>query len=288
MIQAIAYVGDPATLPIIKLRAKPQIRTRNGFDETSLAELAATIKEVGVIEPLIVRRDPTDPETYIVIAGERRLLAASMAGHTEVPVLIRDASDSQAATLQAIENLQRENLSLADTADGVAALLKHYKTPKEVCKALGKSPAWVSKHLSMTRLTDVVKTVLLTGITEDAELLLCLDQVARTKGEAAQATLERLLDGLEQGTTTRTTARAALAALKAPTPDGEPAGEEAGEGEGKGNATPVSAKLKLSASLAHEILHALKFTAAHDSPRGLTNAAIEAVERLMTENGWKA
>lgn len=177
---------------------------------------------------------------------------------------------------------------LADTAEGVAALLKHYKTPKEVCKALGKSPAWVSKHLSMTRLTDVVKTVLLTGITEDAELLLCLDQIARTKGEAARAVLEQLLDGLEQGTTTRTSARVALAALKAPTPDGEPDDREGeGEGESTAPATPVSAKLKLSASLAHEILHALKFTAAHDTPRGLTSAAIEAVEKLMDDNGWK-
>lgn len=216
MIQAVQYIGEPATLPVVVIKTKAQIRTRNGFDEESLTELANSIKEVGILEPLIVRRDPTDDARFELIAGERRLLAATMADLAEVPVLIRNASDIEAATLQAIENLQRENLSLADTADGVAVLLKHYKTPKAVAKALGKSQPWVSKQLAITRLATSVRGVLAEGLTEDAEILIGLDKIARMRAEDALPTFNRLVSGLKEGTTTRTSVRLALTRLKTP------------------------------------------------------------------------
>jgi len=217
MIQAIHYIGEPATLPLISIRAATQIRTRNGFDEESLKELANSIGEVGILQPIIVQRDPTDDARYLVIAGERRLIAASMAGLTEVPALVRTVDQTQAATMQAIENLQRENLGLADVADGVAALMKHYKTPKAVAKALGKSTAWVSKHMSITRMATSVRGVLAAGLTEDPEILLGLNQLANMRVEDSLPTFLRLVKGLEDGTTTRTSVRLALTRLKTPT-----------------------------------------------------------------------
>lgn len=241
MIQAVHYIGEPATLPVVAIKTAAQIRTRNGFDEQSLTELANSIREVGILEPLIVRRDPTDDTQHIVIAGERRLLAATMAGLAEVPVLIRTADEAQAATLQAIENLQRENLGLADTAEGVAALLKHYQTPKAVAKALGKSVPWVSKHLSITKAPTKVRQLLSAGLTEDAEILLGLAQIARLTVYDAKPAFDKLAAGLDDGTTTRTSVRLALTRLKTltQTPDAD-GGDDDGEGEGEGSGESAS------------------------------------------------
>jgi ParB/RepB/Spo0J family partition protein len=248
MIQAIHDIGAPATLPIIAIKAELQIRTRNRFDKQSLTELAASIAELGILEPLIVRLHATDEAQFILIAGERRLMAASMAGLADVPVLIRNTTDIEAATIQAVENLQRENLGLADTADGVAALLKHYKTPKAVATALGKSTAWVSKHMAVTRLTPVVREIIDEGKTEDMEILLGLDKIARTPSNEAIKAFERLLDGFINGSTTRATVRIALAALKQPknvTKDGgEGDDEEEGEG-GDGDTSGAEGQAKL-------------------------------------------
>lgn len=232
MIQPVPYIGEPATLPIPLLRTETQIRTRNGFDEESLNELAASIKEVGIIEPLIVRRDPANEGQYIVIAGERRLLAACIANLAEVPVIVRETDATQAAVLQAVENLQREDLSLSDVADGVAALLTHYKTPKAVAKALGKSGPWVSKHLAIKRLAPSVRAILANDLTEDVELLLGLDQIAKMKATPETlSTFQSLANGLEAGTTTRATVRLALARLKTPAaPDLSDDDDEGGEG----------------------------------------------------------
>jgi ParB/RepB/Spo0J family partition protein len=231
MIQAAHYIGEPATLPLIAIRAATQIRTRNGFDEESLKELAGSIGEVGILQPIIVQRDPLDDARYLVIAGERRLIAASMAGLTEVPALVRTVDETQAATMQAIENLQRENLGLADVADGVAALLKHYRTPKAVAKALGKSTAWVSKHMSITKLATSVRGILAEGLSEDPEILLGLDKIARTGGEEALKTFHRLAAGLADGKTTRASVRNALASLKNPK---DHASSEAGDADNEG------------------------------------------------------
>lgn len=251
MIQAIPYIGEPATLPIVAIQTERQIRTRNGFDEQSLSELAASIREVGVMEPLIVR-PAKEQGKYIVIAGERRLLASSMAQLAEVPVLIREATDAEAATMQAIENLQRENLALADTADGVGQLLQHYKSPKAVAKALGKSPAWVSKHLSVTRVCASVRAILNEGLTQDAEIVLGLDKIARMKATDAFPTLNALVRDVEAGTITREKVRLALQRLKGPGPaqedDNNDDAGEAGDGTASQQVLYVDVTLALTQS----------------------------------------
>ena len=213
MIQPIPYIGEPATLPIVQVRTKTQIRTRNGFDEQSLSELASSIREVGIIEPLIVR-PCSDGHGYEVIAGERRLLAASMAELTEVPVIIRDADDAAAAVIQAIENLQREQLTLADTCDGVLSLMTHYGKAGAVAKALGKSPSWVSKHIGLAKAHPDVRALMSEGLTDDAELLGTLAQIRKHKD--GMIAFNRLAKGLETRDTTRAIARKTLDDLKAP------------------------------------------------------------------------
>lgn len=215
MIKPVPYIGEPASLPLSAIVSEQQIRTRNGFDEASLSELAASIASVGLIEPIIVRPDPatagTEQPRYIVIAGERRLIAADMAGLAEVPVIIRDVTAEDAKIVQAIENLQRENLTLADTATGVQDLLQQYKTPSNLAKALGKSASWVSKHLSLAKLKGPVRVAMDAGVTEDAELLFSLETLRKRDSDAFAVQLE----GLETGTTTRASVRDALAKAKA-------------------------------------------------------------------------
>lgn len=234
MIQAVPAIGTPATLPLHMLRADTQIRTRNGFDEASLSGLATTIKEHGLIQPIVVR--PGDDGEYIVIAGERRMLACSMAGLSEVPVLIRESDSGDTMAVQAIENIQRQQLTLADTADGVAQLVAHYGSAKAAALVLGMSPAWISKHVSLTKAHPDVRTVLFSGLTEDLELVGTLNQIRKLPNGAGVDTFKRLASGLEQGTVTRADARAALDKLKAPTLPAQKT-SEGDEEEGEGNAS---------------------------------------------------
>jgi ParB/RepB/Spo0J family partition protein len=294
MIRAIQDIGTPSTLPIIAIRTETQIRTRNGFDEQSLTELSASIKELGILEPLIVRPHATDDAHFILIAGERRLLAASMAGLAEVPVLIRNTTDIEAATIQAVENLQRENLGLADTAEGVATLLKHYKTPKAVAKALGKSPAWVSKHMAVTRLTPVVREIVDEGKTDDMEILLGMDKIARMASNDAIKAFGRLLDGFASGLTTRASVRIALADLKPPKPrvglirDEEEGAEDEGAEESTGGKSTsanreIFGKLELAHEVAKEILAALEYAKGHKPSSRPTDSTIEHVRDFIAK-----
>jgi ParB/RepB/Spo0J family partition protein len=267
MIQTVPYIGQPATLPLVSIETEKQIRTRNGFDETSLRELAATIREVGIIEPIIVRRHPTQDDRYIVIAGERRLLAASLADLAEVPTIIRETTPEAAAVVQAIENLQRVDLSLADTAEGVALLVKEHRGVKAVAKLLGKSPAWVSKHASIAKLTTGVRRILDNELSEDPELLLALDQIARMKTEDAIEAFVKLANGLESGTTTRASVRAALERLKAgpvsPSSPGEGEGDDDGEQANDQAPTEKFGRLELAEAAAQKMLAALKYAQEH-------------------------
>ena len=284
MIQAVPYIGQPATLPIVAIQAEKQIRMRNGFDETSLRELAATIREVGIIEPIIVRRSPLHDDQYVVIAGERRLLAASLAGLHEVPTIIRETTPEAAAVVQAIENLQRVDLSLADTAEGVALLVKEHKGVRQVAKLLGKSPAWVSKHASIAKLTTTVRRILDNELSEDPELLLALDQIARMKATEAQAVFLNLANGLEAGTTTRANVRAALEQLKSGKVERESGGDEGDDADGDGDGDQVRekfGKLELTQSTATQVLAALKYAKEHKPSSRPSDELIAYVEDFV-------
>ncbi len=129
---------------------------RKIFDDEALAELSASIEKHGVIQPLLVR--PLTGGTYQLVAGERRWRAARMAGLTEVPVVIRELSDEDAAALALIENLQREDLDPIEEAEGYRYLMETYSiTQEEAAQKVGKSRSAVA---NLMRLLSLPKDVL--------------------------------------------------------------------------------------------------------------------------------
>jgi len=135
---------------------------RRQFDEAALQELADSIAEHGVLQPIVVR--PLESGGYQIIAGERRWRASRMAGLTEVPVIVREADDKVTMELALIENLQREDLNVLEEAEGYRALMDLYGlTQEEAAKRLGKSRPVVANTLRILTLPQPVLTLLREG-----------------------------------------------------------------------------------------------------------------------------
>ena len=135
---------------------------RKHFDEASLAELAASIQEHGIIQPLTVRKLASG--YYQIIAGERRWRAARLAGLSEVPVIVIEADDRKAAELAMIENLQREDLNPMEEAAGFQSLIETYHmTQEEAATRVGKSRSAVTNALRLLSLTPSVRKLVEEG-----------------------------------------------------------------------------------------------------------------------------
>ena len=135
---------------------------RKHFDEASLAELAASIQEHGIIQPLTVRKLASG--YYQIIAGERRWRAARLAGLSEVPVIVIEADDRKAAELAMIENLQREDLNPMEEAGGFQSLIETYHmTQEEAATRVGKSRSAVTNALRLLSLTPSVRKLVEEG-----------------------------------------------------------------------------------------------------------------------------
>ena len=154
--------GGGATMLRISDVEPRKNQPRRIFDEAALAELAASIAQHGIIQPLVVRDDHTG--FYSIIAGERRWRAAKMAGLTEVPVVILDVDDAKAAELALIENLQREDLNPVEEAQAYRALMDDYGlTQQEVADRVGKQRPTVANTLRLLDLTDGALEMLADG-----------------------------------------------------------------------------------------------------------------------------
>lgn len=155
---------------------------RRNFPEAGIKELAASIREVGILQPLVIRSTEAGFE---LIAGERRLRAAKVAGLERVPVLIRPAGENESMELALVENLQREDLNPIETAAAYQALMDGFGLSKEqLARRLGKSRAAVTNTLRLARLPASVQEMLLQGkLTEGhARALLALsteDEIIR-------------------------------------------------------------------------------------------------------------
>ena len=135
---------------------------RKLFDETALAELADSIREHGVIQPLTVRKLASG--YYQIIAGERRWRAARMAGLTEVPAVVIEADDQKAAELALVENLQREDLNPMEEAAGYQALIQTYHmTQEEAAQRVGKSRSAVANAMRLLGLQPAVRKLVEEG-----------------------------------------------------------------------------------------------------------------------------
>jgi len=136
---------------------------RSHFDKDEMAELAASIKEHGILQPLLVTRGEL-PNQYILIAGERRLLAARQAGLAEIPVIIRDASELERVELALIENVQRADLSPLETAEAYRQLAEEFNLSHEqIAERVGKSRTAISNTLRLLKLPTTIQQSLAEG-----------------------------------------------------------------------------------------------------------------------------
>lgn len=141
-----------------------RFQPRMDFDEEALQDLSDSIRVKGVLQPILVRRLPEDQDRYEIIAGERRWRAAQMAQVHNVPVLIRDFSDQEAAEVALIENLQRRDLNPLEEAEGYKRLMDEFqRSQEEVAQALGKSRSHLANMVRLLNLPMPVKTMLRTG-----------------------------------------------------------------------------------------------------------------------------
>lgn len=137
---------------------------RRDFDNDQLEELANSIREKGVMQPILVRPSQADPDTYEIIAGERRWRAAQKAGLHEVPVIIREVDDKEALELAIIENVQRADLNSIDEALGYGELMDKYEyTQNDLAQVIGKSRSHVANTIRLLKLPNDVKGLLASG-----------------------------------------------------------------------------------------------------------------------------
>ena len=206
-------------LPISRVEPREE-QPRVNFDEASLGELAESIREYGMIQPITVRRLASG--YYQIIAGERRWRAARMAGLTEVPVRVLDADDRRVSELALVENLQREDLNPIEEARGLRALMTDYgMTQEEAAQSVGNSRSAVANSLRLLNLCPYVSELLEQGLlsTGHAKCLLAIGDSAAQ--EAAANTI--VAQGLSVRQTERLCARLAKETAKndAPKPADE-------------------------------------------------------------------
>ena len=177
-----AFFDDvPVTAPVadVKLQAQPEEQSgvkrlkirdiepnpdqpRKNFDKAALEALASSIKEHGVIQPILVK--PTKGGIYIIIAGERRWRAAKLAGIKEIPCIIGEYTEKEIMEVALIENLQREDLNPIEESEGYKKLMDAFAlTQEEVSQRVGKSRSAVANALRLNQLSDTVKKMVIDG-----------------------------------------------------------------------------------------------------------------------------
>jgi ParB family chromosome partitioning protein len=189
------------TLAVNKIRpGKYQPRTQ--MDQEALAELAASIKSQGLMQPVLVR--PIGRDVYELIAGERRWRAAQLAGLDQVPALVREVADEAALSMALIENIQRENLNAMEEANGLQRLVQEFKmTHQQAADAVGRSRSAATNLLRLLNLAKPVQALLMQGALEmgHARALLALDgarQVEAANRAAARGMSVRETEALAQ------------------------------------------------------------------------------------------
>jgi ParB family chromosome partitioning protein len=212
-LDALLGGGEPPreqllTLPVARIRpGRYQPRTK--MDQQALAELAASIRSQGLMQPLLVR--PVDRDRYELVAGERRWRAAQMAGLDEVPALVREVPDEAALAMSLIENIQRENLNPMEEAAGLQRLVDEFRmTHEQAADAVGRSRSATTNLLRLLKLARPVQEMLMEGALEmgHARALLALDgarQVEAAKRVAAKGLSVREAEALVHKTLRGTT-----------------------------------------------------------------------------------
>jgi len=168
-----ALLGDQAEdyQALDKVRSTKQVaieylkpgryQPRRLMDDGPIAELAASIKDKGIIQPIVVRRHPDDATHFEIIAGERRWRAAQVAQLHEVPILVREFTDQEALEVALVENLQRQDLSPLEEAEAYQRLMDEFgHTQEELSQGIGKSRSHIANTIRLLGLPDEVKAML--------------------------------------------------------------------------------------------------------------------------------
>ena len=202
------------TLPLDEIIPNKE-QPRKQFDEEALADLAASIAQHGVLQPLLVR--PMPDGTYQLVAGERRWRASRMAGLTEVPVVIREMDERESAELALIENLQREDLNPMEEAIGYRTLMESYGlTQEETAQVVNKSRPAVANALRLLMLPETVTDMVAAGKLSAGHAR----TVLAFEGEEAQ--IAAATAAVEQGLSVRELEKRAKAAKAKPRAPKEP------------------------------------------------------------------
>ena len=153
----------PRRAPIENLQANPR-NPRRSFTEAELNELAASIKERGIIQPIVVRPVRGKDDVFEIIAGERRWRAAQLAGLHEVPIALIEATDAQALEFAIIENVQRADLNPIEEAGGYLSLMEEFNhSQDDVAQIVGKSRSHVANMVRLLKLSEPVKALVQSG-----------------------------------------------------------------------------------------------------------------------------
>lgn len=181
--------GGILEIPVENIERNPR-QPRSVFDAAELEELSASIRRHGVLQPLIVTPHEQEPGRYILIAGERRLMAARQAGLAQVPALVRQAADQDRLELALIENLQRSDLSPLESAEAYRQLAEDFNlSHDEIAVRVGKSRTAVTNTLRLLKLAPALQQALASGAISEghARALLALNN--ETAQEAALQTV---------------------------------------------------------------------------------------------------
>ncbi|HTQ84160.1 MAG TPA: ParB/RepB/Spo0J family partition protein [Pseudolabrys sp.] len=153
----------PRRAPIENLKPNPR-NPRRAFSETELDELAASIREHGIIQPIVVRKAASDADTFEIIAGERRWRAAQRANQHDVPVVVVEATDAQALEFAVIENVQRADLNAMEEAAGYQSLMEEFHhSQDDVAQIVGKSRSHVANMVRLLKLSEPVQALVRSG-----------------------------------------------------------------------------------------------------------------------------
>lgn len=150
-------------IPLVQISPNPD-QPRKTFNEKELKDLVESVKERGVLQPIILRSVQNKPYLYEIVAGERRFRAAKMANLSEIPALVKTLDDKNAAEISLIENVQRENLNPVEEAEGYQNLMQKYGYELEdVSKLIGKSESYIRNLMRINSLPDSVKQLIKEG-----------------------------------------------------------------------------------------------------------------------------
>ncbi len=237
---AVARARGQKKIPTAFLRPNPR-NPRKSFDDTQLEELASSIREKGIIQPILARTLPGRADAYEIIAGERRWRAAQKAGLHEVPIILVEADERQAIELAIVENVQRTDLNALEEALGYEQLEKEFGySQSELANVIGKSRSHVANTLRLLNLPEKTKRLLADGAISAGHaraLLTITDADAIAEQIVAQGLSVRDVERLVQKSTSR-------------------AARKSGEKEGKDSDTRAMEKtlsnaLGLNVTIAH-------------------------------------